>query len=64
MKNMDEQTKSRNKIDNRKKDKVKEKSATLEKTMDENIKGLSDMLLKEMTSQNKKIKRERRENEK
>ena len=61
---MDEQTKSRNKIDNRKKDKVKEKSATLEKTMDENIKGLSDMLLKEMTSQNKKIKRERRENEK
>jgi len=64
MKNMDEQTKSRNKIDNRKKDKLKEKSATLEKTMDENIKGLSDMLLKEMTSQNKKIKRERRENEK
>jgi|GEM_PF-2168981 len=64
MKNMDEQTKSRNKIDNRKKDKVKEKSVTLEKTTDENIKGLSDLLLKEMTSQNKKIKRERRENEK
>ena len=61
---MDEQTKSRNKIDNRKKDKVKEKSVTLEKTTDENIKGLSDLLLKEMTSQNKKIKRERRENEK
>jgi len=64
MKNMYEQTKSRNKIDNRKKDKVKEKSATLEKTTDENIKGLSDILLKEMTSQDKKIKRERRENEK
>ena len=61
---MYEQTKSRNKIDNRKKDKVKEKSVTLEKTTDENIKGLSDLLLKEMTSQNKKIKRERRENEK
>jgi len=61
---MYEQTKSRNKIDNMKKDKVKEKSVTLENTTDENIKGLSDLLLKEMTSQDKKIKRERRENEK
>ena len=59
---MYEQTKSRNKIDNIKK--YKEKSVTLEKTTDENIKGLSDLLLKEMTSQDKKIKRERRENEK
>ena len=61
---MDEQTKSGNKIDKRKKDKVKEKNIILEKTMDESIKEFSDLLLKEMTSQNKKTKRERRENEK